>query len=126
VDIEELNTQRFITQDRATTIASEAAEARASALARELDLRLQAVTAELADVHRDIARVMDLIPAFLTREEYGPRHDQLQAQITTDTSRLDRIEGTKSGTADFTARAIAAIAAIAAVGGVIILIVFHG
>jgi hypothetical protein len=78
------------------------------------------------DLHRDIGHVHDLLPTLLPRLDYEARHAQLSDQIAINTSRLDRLEGNRSGETDTIARIISAVAVLASIGTLVAVILLHG
>ena len=65
------------------------------------------------------------VPDLLTRQDYEPRHKQLEDRIAAQGSRLDRIEGNKTGAADTIARLIAMAAVLVGLGTLIAVILLH-
>ncbi len=99
--------QRFQSSERALVTALDSANKRLDAM--------NEVRGQLSDQAR----------LFMPRLEFEAQHRAIVDQISLITSRLDKIEGTRGGTSQTIAWAIAAFAALAAGITVIVTIVTH-
>lgn len=74
----------------------------------------------LDDLHRDISRVADAAPNMLSKDDYAPRHAQLEQKIDQLAATVSVIEGTRRGSLDTRALVLALVAAVIAVGSFLI------